>query len=139
MERVAKVEHVGKQSHLSKYHGLLPKLAGLLMMADLVALALKSPGVAVVNLDKGTTETKVGDTAGLAGRHMIDLAHLEQAIGLLAYFESHMERVYACAKSPEQRALQALASTSDRATFGAPSAYGTFAVSTGRIWGNATH
>ena len=109
MERVAKVEHVGKQSHLSKYHGLLPKLAGLLMMADLVALALKSPGVAVVNLDKGTTETKVGDTAGLAGRHMIDLAHLEQAIGLLAYFESHMERVYACAKSPEQRALHALA------------------------------
>jgi hypothetical protein len=120
IERVAKVEHVGKQSHLSKYHGLLPKLAGLLQMADLAALALKSPGAAVVNLEKGITHVNT-ESAGVDGRHMIDLAHLEQAIGLLTYFESHMERVYACALSPEKRALHTLAKRIQRGDL-----YGTF-------------
>ena len=64
-------ENTGKQSHLSKYKGTLPKIAGLLQLIDLVAL--------------GGTFT---------GAHHIDASHLRKALGLLDYLESHMHRIY---------------------------------------------
>ena len=85
-QKVNREAHTGKQSHLSKYRGLLPKLAGLLQLADIVYSA-PSP----------------------VGNHLIDLGHLNRAIALLAYLESHMERVYGCIRSPEQRATESLA------------------------------
>jgi hypothetical protein len=77
--------NVGKQSHLSKYRGLLPKLAGLFQLAD--AVSISDP----------------------IGEHLIDLDHLNRAMALLAYLEAHMNRIYSCAKSLEQKAVEALA------------------------------
>jgi len=78
--------HNGKRSHLSKYKGLLPKLAGLLQIADTMWLLGK-----------------------LEGNHLIDLKHLSRAIRLVAYLESHMHRVYGCIKSLGQKAEEGLA------------------------------
>jgi hypothetical protein len=64
-------ENTGKQSHLSKYKGGLPKIAALLQLVDLVAL--------------GGTFT---------GNHLIDAKHIQQAIAFLRYLEAHMHRVY---------------------------------------------
>jgi hypothetical protein len=85
-KKVSQEENPGKQSHLSKYRGLLPKLAGLLQLADIVD-SVPSP----------------------AGIHLIDLDHLNRAIALLAYLESHMARVYASIRTPEQKAFETLA------------------------------
>jgi len=86
VSKVNKETNAAKQSHLSKYRGLLPKLAGLLQLADLVA-SLPSVG----------------------GGHTIDLDHLDRAIALLAYLETHMNRIYGCVKSPVRKAEEALA------------------------------
>src|SRR6202043_63527 len=40
-----------------------------------------------------------------AGHQLIDLEHLNRAIGLLRYLESHMHRVYGSIRSPEQRGV----------------------------------
>jgi len=84
--KVNQEENPGKQSHLSKYRGLLPKLAGLLQLADIV-----------------------DSVSSLEGNHLIDLEHLNRAIGLLAYLERHMNRVYASIRTPEQKAVETLA------------------------------
>lgn len=88
-EQVAKEANPAKQSHLMKYRGLLPRLAALNQLADSVA-ALPPNSVIV-------------------GQHSIDLDHLERAVGFLQYLESHMNRVYACAKTEYQRAEESLA------------------------------
>jgi hypothetical protein len=75
----------GKRSHLSKYKGGLPKIAALLQIVDLI----------------GNGE--------LSGNHQIDVAHLNKAIRLLAYLESHMHRVYDCIQTPIQKAESAIA------------------------------
>ena len=45
----------------------------------------------------------------MQGHYTIDADHLNRAVKLTAYFESHMNRIYACIKSPSQRAEEALA------------------------------
>jgi hypothetical protein len=83
--KVNQETNAGKQSHLSKYKGLLPKLAGLLQLADIVA-----------------------SVPSVCGNQLIDLDHLNRAILLLSYLESHMNRIYGCVKSPEQKAVESL-------------------------------
>jgi Protein of unknown function (DUF3987)/RepB DNA-primase from phage plasmid/Primase C terminal 1 (PriCT-1) len=78
-------ENSGKRSHLSKYKGALPKIAALLQIVDLVS------------------------NGPLAGTHVIDLAHLNKAIDLLTYLETHMHRIYGCIQTPIQKAESAIA------------------------------
>lgn len=97
--RIRDEKHPGKKSHISKYRGLLPKLAGLLQLADLVG-----------SLPSGVLARDDGDTAAaITGAHYIDVGHLQRAIKLLSYLESHMHRVYGCNRTPNQRAVFALA------------------------------
>jgi hypothetical protein len=86
--RVASEISRGKQSHLAKYTGLLPKLAGLFQIVDLVA---QIPGSVP------------------RGGHFIDVEHFDKALALLSYLETHMRRVYGCIKSPIQKAEAELA------------------------------
>ena len=67
-------------SHLGKYDGVLAKIAGLLQIVDLIG--------------NGT----------LMGPHHIDAAHLNKAIDLLAYLETHMRRIYGCIQDPVRKA-----------------------------------
>jgi putative DNA primase/helicase len=78
-----------KQSHLAKYRGLLPKFAALLQLADVV--------------------TELPEHSTVIGPHYIDLEHLEQAIGLLTYLESHMHRIYGCVRNEAQVAEEVVA------------------------------
>jgi len=78
-------ENSGEKSHLSKYRGTLPKLAALLQIVDLIG------------------------NGPLAGTHMIDLAHLNKAIDLLGYLETHMHRIYGCIQNPIQKAESEIA------------------------------
>jgi putative DNA primase/helicase len=67
-------------SHLAKYRSLMPSLAGLFQLADLVA-------------------------AGQLGEDiLIDLEHAKQAAAFCEYLESHATRVYSCTVSPERSA-----------------------------------
>ena len=68
-------------SHLAKYRSLMPSLAGLFELADLVA-----------------TDAGLGDSA------LISLEHAKQAAALCEYLESHANRVYSCTVSPERGA-----------------------------------
>jgi putative DNA primase/helicase len=70
-QKIDQERNTGKQSHLSKYKGALPKLAALLQLVDLAAL-------------NGTIQ----------GHLLISKGHLQKAIGLLNYLEAHMHRVY---------------------------------------------
>ncbi|MGA9972206.1 MAG: DUF3987 domain-containing protein [Candidatus Acidiferrales bacterium] len=92
-------KHPGKKSHISKYRGLLPKLAGLLQLADLVG-----------SLPSGVLARDDGDTAAaITGAHYISVGYLQRAIKLLSYLESHMHRVYGLNRTPNTRAVFALA------------------------------
>lgn len=66
-----KEENTGKQSHLAKYKGALPKIAALLQLVDMVALG-----------------------GNFTGAHYIDREHIQKAIAFLDYLEGHMHRVY---------------------------------------------
>ena len=90
-------ENSGKRSHLSKYKGALPKIAALLQIVDLVS--------------NGLVETRQRQPSGmvLQGWHVIDLAHINKAIDLLAYLETHMHRIYGCIQTPIQKAESAIA------------------------------
>ena len=68
-------------SHLAKYRGLMPTLAGLFELADLVA---------------------AGDR--LSDLVPISLEHAKQAAAYCEYLESHAKRVYSCNVSPERSA-----------------------------------
>jgi putative DNA primase/helicase len=68
-------------SHLAKYRSLMPSLAGLFELADLVAAD--------------------GD---LGNDIPISLEHARQAAAFCDYLESHAKRIYACALSPERNA-----------------------------------
>lgn len=72
-------------AHLSKYRGLLPRLAGLYELADRAAAG-----------------------ADLEGDIVISLEHIQQAAATCDYLESHARRVYACLTSPEMSAAQEL-------------------------------
>jgi hypothetical protein len=84
-QKIHAEENSGKRSHLSKYKGALPKIAALLQIVDLVS------------------------NGPLAGTHVIDLAHINKAIDLLAYLETHMHRIYGCIQNPIQKAESAIA------------------------------
>jgi hypothetical protein len=85
VRRVSREEDTARQSHLAKYKGLLPKLAGLFQLIDIIS---------------------AGNKPGRNSR--IDLEHLNLAIKWLDYLESHMTRIYACVRTPEEKALDAL-------------------------------
>jgi putative DNA primase/helicase len=84
-QKIHTEENSGKRSHLSKYKGALPKIAALLQIVDLVS------------------------NGPLAGTHVIDQAHINKAIDLLAYLETHMHRIYGCIQTPIQKAESAIA------------------------------
>jgi putative DNA primase/helicase len=99
----------GKQSHLSKYRGALPKIAALLQIVDVVASGANIRNVTpVVNLETGETTEEITYGREIAGEHLIDVEHLQQAIKLLGYLEAHMHRIYGCILSPVQAAEKAL-------------------------------
>lgn len=83
--KINTMRHSGKRSHLSKYQGALPKLAGLLQLVDLMA----APGE-------------------VHGTHKIDIDHLSKAIQIFEYLESHMHRLYNCLKPTSVKAEEAL-------------------------------
>jgi putative DNA primase/helicase len=72
-------------SHLAKYRSLMPSLAGLFELADLVAAG-------------GEISEQV----------FISLEHARQAAAFCEYLESHTKRVYSCTLSPERSAAIAL-------------------------------
>jgi len=72
-------------SHLSKYRSLMPSLAGLFELADLVAAG-----------------------RDLSERLVISLEHARQAAAFCEYLESHAKRVYSCTLLPERSAAIAL-------------------------------
>lgn len=72
------------QSHRSKYKGLLAKLAGMIQLADIVAA--RDP----------------------AREELVDADHFDQALQFLDYLDSHMNRVYACVKTPEEKSLESM-------------------------------
>lgn len=78
--------HPAMVAHLSKYRSLMPSLALLFELADLVA--------AVAPIATGIT---------------VGLDHARQAAAYCAYLESHARRVYACVVSPETAATRDLA------------------------------
>ena len=78
-DKISKEKNPGKASHLSKYSGALPKIAGLLQLVDLVVS---------------------GKTPELSGSHRIDLAHFKMAASLMVYLEGHMTRAYSCTRTP---------------------------------------
>ena len=93
-----------KRSHLGKYKGLLPKLAGLFQVVDLVANAPSLP--------MGTDLASSRETYGLAVPHgiqQIDLEHLQMAIRFLGYLETHMHRLYNSIRSEVEKAERTLA------------------------------
>ena len=83
-QKIKTEENPGKRSHLAKYKGALPKIAALLQIVDLISVG------------------------PLSGTHTIDVAHLNKAIDLLAYLETHMHRVYDCIQNPIQKAESVL-------------------------------
>jgi putative DNA primase/helicase len=72
-------------SHLSKYRSLMPSLAGLFELADLVAAG--------------------GEVSELV---FISLEHARQAAAFCEYLESHATRIYSCTLSSERNAAIAL-------------------------------
>ena len=92
-------KHPGKKSHISKYRGLLPKLAGLVQLADLVG----SLPAAILSMDDGDT------AAAITGAQYIRVEYLQRAIRLLSYLESHMHRIYGLNRTANTRAVFALA------------------------------
>lgn len=93
-ERVLSLPDNVTRSHLSKYSGLVPRLAALYQLADLAAVMADSEGI----------------VADLSGMVLIDAAHLSRAIAFVTeYLEPHMNRVYGCIKSAWQLGEAALA------------------------------
>lgn len=72
-------------AHLAKFRSLMPTLAGLFELADLVT---------------------AGDT--ISEEIPIGLTHTQQAAAFCEYLESHAERVYSCLVSPELRSAREL-------------------------------
>jgi hypothetical protein len=71
-------------AHFAKYRGLMPSLAGLFQLADLVA------------------------AGGLGAETSISLEHARQAAALCDFLGSHARRIYACVITPELRAAREL-------------------------------
>jgi hypothetical protein len=84
MQKIRGEEEEAKKSHLAKYKGMLPKIAALFQVIDL--------------LDNGPS----------MGAHKIDVAHLNMAIDFVSYLESHMHRAYGCIQGTIAKAARAL-------------------------------
>jgi len=80
-----------KQSHLNKYVGLVPRLAGLAQVVDQLAPRLRESGDAM-----------------LGGFYHIDRDHLNQVLGFIEYLESHLNKIYSHVKSEGRKAEEAL-------------------------------
>jgi len=96
------------RSHLSKYLGVLPKLAGLFQLVDNIAVhGAQLRHEPDVSFEPGAESKPAPD--GFSNVHPIDRDHLLQAINLMVYLESHAQRIYASIKSPLQAAIVTLA------------------------------
>jgi hypothetical protein len=98
--------NLGKQSHLSKYEGALPKIAALFQLVDLVAAAKLVP-CKTVDFDGPETVTMVAE--GIQGQHTIDAKHFQMAEALLGYLEQHMHRVYDSKRDAVEQAMAVIA------------------------------
>lgn len=78
-------------SHLMKYRKLMPALALLFELADMVA------------------EEGFDGFEGLKGEQDISFRHAAQAVEWCEYLESHARRVYSCVGTPEQQSAKLLA------------------------------
>ena len=92
--RIAAEPTTHMRIHLAKYAGLMPILAGLFQLADIVAAY--------------NEHSKLGD-APLSGSREIDVEHAKQAITTVNWLESHARRIYSCIKSPFQVSMESLA------------------------------
>jgi hypothetical protein len=92
--RIAQEPVLHFKQHLSKYPGLMPILAGLFQLADIVA---------------AYNEHSSAGGAPPLGTREIDREHAEQAIKTVVWLESHARRIYSCIKSPFQLSAEALA------------------------------
>jgi hypothetical protein len=102
-KRIAEQKQQGRRSHLSKYAGVLPRIAALFQLVDLVANA--APVVTDVSF---VTDAASHGTVLPNGFQLIDREHLEKAIRFVSYLESHMHRVYESVLTPTQIAERAL-------------------------------
>ena len=89
--KVEREPYPPKQSHLSKYRGLVPKLAMLFQLADIASELVQRT-----------------DPDEPVGSHFIDAEHLQQAITLCAYLETHAHRIYSCVKTEFELAVESL-------------------------------
>ena len=106
-EKIKSETNLGKRSHLNKYRGGLPKIAGLLQLIDLVS-TINPNSVRAVNLDTGAAT--IGPVEpDFSGSHLIDVEHLQMAISLMEYLESHMQRAYGSIRTPVQQIESLLA------------------------------
>ena len=92
--RIAAEPTTHMRIHLAKYAGLMPILAGLFQLADIVAAY--------------NEHSKLGD-APLSGSREIDVEHAKQAITTVNWLESHARRIYSCIKSPFRVSMESLA------------------------------
>jgi len=106
MRRIDREESEWVRSHLSKYKGVLPRIAALFQLVDTIAAVGQVTG-SDVNFEPGAKQPDQRPVVG--NHHLIDLAHLEQAMRFLDYLESHMHKVYNSVKSPLARAEETLA------------------------------
>lgn len=85
--------HPALVSHLSKYRKLMPALALLFELADLVASGFRFDTVESINADY----------------FYVSLEHTKQAAAWCDYLETHAGRIYSCVTTPQMRAAQLLA------------------------------
>ena len=78
-----------KQGHLGKYRSLMPILAALFQLADVV--------------------DALPDGTELEGEQRIDADHAKQAIGLCGYLQKHLDKIYSSVMTVEQQAVSNLA------------------------------
>jgi hypothetical protein len=91
-DKVARERNLGKRSHLSKYEGGLARIAALLQLVDTVAALPEMSKLTTVALGTGTESFT--PTLDAPREIRVDVDHLQRALGLLGYLESHMHRVY---------------------------------------------
>jgi hypothetical protein len=109
---VSKESNPGKQSHLLKYEGALPKLAGLFQLLDLVTFAnpVPAPALSLSSADAANPVKTVMVPPTLSGDHTIDAKHYQMAEDfLLEYLVPHMHRVYDSKRNDIQQATYLLA------------------------------
>ena len=105
-EKISTETNSGKRSHLSKYHGVIAKIAALFQLIDLCASMSRIITVGV-DLVSGA-ETKGEAKVGFAGTYFIDKEHFEMALRFLGYLETHMHRIYDSKRDAVRQAMSVI-------------------------------